>query len=213
MPETEGKVVRWASIYDRWANMITLGKAPAIRRQTAELAQIKPGDVVLDVGCGTGELTLQARARAGTGGQVYGIDPVPAMIEVSRQKVAQTERNIHFQVGVIEELPFPDNHFDVVLSSLMMHHLPDELKQRGLVEIYRVLKPGGTLMIVDFKRPTSFISKSIITLLMHGGMQIGVQDLAPRLAAAGFNQIANGDMSFRPLGFIRAQAQKAGDSQ
>ena len=57
---------------------------------------------------------------------------------------------IEFQIGVIERLPFPDQTFDVVLSTLMMHHLPDPLKRQGLSEIARVLKPGGRLVIADF---------------------------------------------------------------
>jgi ubiquinone/menaquinone biosynthesis C-methylase UbiE len=105
-PGTEGRVIRWAAGYDRWTTILTLGKAPTIRRNTAELAQIKPGDVVLDVGCGTGELTLQAKVRAGSAGKVYGIDPAPEMIAVARQKVAHGHTEVDFQVGVIEDLPF-----------------------------------------------------------------------------------------------------------
>jgi demethylmenaquinone methyltransferase/2-methoxy-6-polyprenyl-1,4-benzoquinol methylase/phosphoethanolamine N-methyltransferase len=56
-PKTEGRLIRWAPNYDWWTQLLTLGRAAAIREKTAELAQIKPGDVVLDVGCGTGELT------------------------------------------------------------------------------------------------------------------------------------------------------------
>lgn len=206
--DTEGRVIHWASAYDWVIRIMTLGKASAIRRTTVELAQIKPGDVVLDVGCGTGELTRQAKIRAGAVGQVYGIDAAAEMIAVARHQATHAQTAVDFRVGVIEALPFPDNHFDIVLSSLMMHHLPDDLKPRGLAEVYRVLKPGGTLMIVDFKRPTSFLAQSVIALLLHAGMQTGVQDLLRQLEAAGFGQITNGDVGFRPMGFVRAQAQK-----
>jgi ubiquinone/menaquinone biosynthesis C-methylase UbiE len=203
-------MIRWATGYDRFAHMMTLGKAPAVRRKTAELAQIKSGDAVLDVGCGTGELTIRAKARAGSTGMVYGIDPAPEMIEVARRKVAQSHDTVEFQVGVIEDLPYSDDYFDVVLSSLMMHHLPEELKERGLAEVYRVLKPGGILMIVDFRRPTSLLSRSLTAIMMHGGMQVGVQELLPQLEKAGFSEMTIGDVGFRPLGFVRAQAQKPG---
>jgi len=75
--------------------------------------------------------------------RVYGIDAVPAMIAVARRKANQAGRAIDYQVAAVEALPFPDAISDVVVSSLMMHHLPDDLKGRGLAMIRRVLKPGA----------------------------------------------------------------------
>src|SRR5204863_5051830 len=126
-----------------------------LRRTTVELAGIQPAERVLEVGCGTGDVAIAASERTGTGGAVYAIDPSPEMIAVARDKAARARRAVDFQVGVIEALAFPDASFDVVLSSLMMHHLPNDLKRRGLAEIARVLKPDGRLLIVDFKRPTT----------------------------------------------------------
>lgn len=202
--ETEGRVIQWAAGYDMMTQLLTFGKARAIREKTADLAQIESGDVVLDVGCGTGELTRRAIARAGTSGEVHGIDPAPEMIAVARRKAARAGTDARFQVGVIEALPFPDHSFDVVLSSLMMHHLPDDLKQQGLFEIYRVLKPGGTVTIVDFKRPTSFFTRVLITVLLHGSMAAGVQDLSPLLEKAGFTRLVDGNVGFRPLASVQA---------
>jgi len=87
---------------------------------------------------------------AGPAGETCGIDPAPEMVELARRKAAQAGVTVRFEVGVIEALPYPPDHFDVVLSSLMLHHLPDELKRRGLAEIHRVLKPAGRLLAVDF---------------------------------------------------------------
>src|SRR5262249_3908534 len=123
-------------------------------------------------------------------------------------KAAQTGVDIDFQVGVIESIPFPDNTFDVVLSSLMMHHLPDALKWRGLVEIRRVLKPQGRLLIVDFKRPTSHFSHWSTMLMLHGQMKIGVQDLTVKLQEVGFSNIRAGNTNFRSIGYVSAQAGK-----
>lgn len=207
-PETEGRVIGWASRYDMLVQVLTLGRAAAIRERTLDVAQIKSGDSVLDVGCGTGDLTIRAKARVGAAGRVQGIDAAPGMVAVARQKGAQAEIDVDFRAGVIEALPFPDDHFDAVLSSLMMHHLPDALKQRGLAEIYRVLKPDGTVTIVDFRRPTSLPGKILTTLMLHGAMETGVQDLPTVLAGAGFGQLAEGNVGFGPLGFIRARAHK-----
>jgi demethylmenaquinone methyltransferase/2-methoxy-6-polyprenyl-1,4-benzoquinol methylase/phosphoethanolamine N-methyltransferase len=72
------------------------------------------------------------------------------MVERARRNAARAGVGVRFEVGVIEALQYPDDHFDVVLSSMMLHHLPDELKRRGLAEIRRVLKPGGRVVAVDF---------------------------------------------------------------
>jgi ubiquinone/menaquinone biosynthesis C-methylase UbiE len=208
-PQTKGSLIRWAHSYDRWVQVMTLGQARVIRQKTADLAQIKPGNRVLDVGCGTGELTIQAKARAGSTGDVNGIDASPEMIGTAQQKVAQSGAGINFQIGLIEDIPFPADYFDVVLSSLMMHHLPDELKLRGAAEIFRVLKPGGTLLVVDFKRPVSFLSRTVLTVLFHGGLQGGIEDVAIKVEKAGFSQVKTGHLSNLPsLGYLRAQAVK-----
>jgi ubiquinone/menaquinone biosynthesis C-methylase UbiE len=207
-PQTQGNVVHWASMYDPCVKVLTLGQASRVRRETAELAQIKVGDAVLDVGCGTGDLTLVAREMAGAAGRVVGIDPALEMVAAASHKAAQIDTTIDFQVGVIEAIPFPENSFDVVLSSLMMHHLPGDLKMQGLAEILRVLRPNGRLLIVDLKRPTSFLSRNLLTLLLHGALQFGVQDLPVILKRLDFRNISVGNLSFRALGYVSARASK-----
>jgi ubiquinone/menaquinone biosynthesis C-methylase UbiE len=206
---TEGNVIRWASFYDTSVNLLTLGHAAALRAQTIRLAQIKTGDSVLDVGCGTGDVTLLAREMSGAAGRVVGIDASPEMIAVASGKAAQKHASVDFQVGLIEAIPFPGHSFDVVISSLMMHHLPDGLKTQGLAEIHRVLRPNGHLLIMDLKAPTSFAGRVLLTLLMHGGLQTGVQDLSVKLERLGFYNIAVGNLNFPPLGYVSAQAGKA----
>lgn len=121
-----------------------------LRQKTLELARIHPGEMVLDVGCGTGTLLMDVARRVGTAGRVVGIDPAHQQIIRARAKAARRNVPIEFQIGVIEHLTFPDQTFDVVFSTLMMHHLPPPLKRQGLTEIARVLKPGGRLVIADF---------------------------------------------------------------
>lgn len=202
--QTEGRLIRWASYYDAAVNLTTLGHARRLRRVTVDQALIKPGESVLDVGCGTGEVTLLAKTRA-KAGKVYGIDPAPEMIAAARKKAGHKGLDIEFRVGVIESLPFPDASIDVVTSSLMMHHLPEDLKARGLTEIYRVLKPGGRLLIADFMRPTgSFINHLFIAFTRHRGLKSGVEDLERLLKQAGFNQITQADEQVLIIGFLRA---------
>jgi len=157
------------------------------------------------VGCGTGDVTVPAKILAGKDGKVYGIDPAPEMIAVARSKAARKGLEIDFRVGVIEALPFPDASIDVVTSSLMMHHLPDDLKSRGLAEIYRVLKPGGRLLIFDFMRPTkSFLNRFLIALTMHHGLNFGIEDLPKMLKDARFGEATKLDEKFLFFGFVRA---------
>ena len=162
----------------------------------------------MDVGCGTGDLTLLAKQRVGATGHVCGIDAGPEMIEVARRKAAKARVEIDFRVEPIEALTFPDQSFDVVLSSLMMHHLPDDLKPRALAELRRVLKPGGRLLIADFKRPTNHLSQGLMGLMMHGHVRQGAQDLSALLQAAGFDQIEIDEQRSRVLGFVRAKAAR-----
>jgi ubiquinone/menaquinone biosynthesis C-methylase UbiE len=201
---TEGRLIRWAPYYDVVTNLMTLGQARRLRKTTVAQALIKPGDSVLDVGCGTGEVTLAAKART-QHGNVYGIDPAPEMIAVARNKAARKKLDIDFRVEVIESLPFPDSSIDVVTSSLMMHHLPDDLKARGLAEIYRVLKPGGRLLIADFMRPTgSFLNHVFIAFTRHQRLQKGIEDIQELLQVAGFRQITQAKEKVLVIGFIRA---------
>jgi demethylmenaquinone methyltransferase/2-methoxy-6-polyprenyl-1,4-benzoquinol methylase/phosphoethanolamine N-methyltransferase len=202
---TAGRVLHWARAYDLFGNVLTLGRAAAMREQTVALAELRPGERVLEVGCGTGEVAQRAGQRVGPDGQVSGIDPSANMIDVARKKAARAGLDIDYRVGAIEALPYSDAIFDVVLSSLMMHHLPDDLKSGGLAEVRRVLKPGGRLLIVDFKRPRNWFSQLAMRLLLHAHLGRGFERLAATVAAAGFTDVRSGATRFDFLGFVAAK--------
>ena len=204
-PATAGRTIRWAWLYDAVVRVISFGRDRALRGWTADLAAIRPGETVLDVGCGTGDLTLEAQARAGAAGRVYGLDAAPEMIAVARRKAAQRKQAVDFRVGLIEATGLPAGSCDVVLSSLMMHHLPDDLKRRGLAECRRVLKPGGRLVVVDFMASAEG-GHGAGAGWLHPAPRSGAHDLAAMAAAAGFSDITAGGTPFPSLGYLCGRA-------
>jgi SAM-dependent methyltransferase len=112
------------------------------------LGPINKGDVILDIGCGTGVDTILAAMMAGPTGKAVGIDIVPEMLQRARSNVALTGlKNASFESTSGGILPFSDNEFDVVISNGVINLIPD--KAALLKEVSRVLKPGGRLMLAD----------------------------------------------------------------
>lgn len=207
-PRTTGRTIRWASHYDLVTRLLFLGKEQAMREMTLDLAEIEPGEVVLDVGCGTGSLTIGAKGRAGPTGKVYGIDAAPEMIEVARGKAAQAGVEVDFRVGLIEDIPFPDEQVDLVLSSLMLHHLPLNLKGQGFLEIGRVLKPGGRFLAVDLSPPTKgWLGHLAIHFFGHSMERSSLEGLVTILEKAGFSEVETGKTQFTALGCLQGRKE------
>jgi ubiquinone/menaquinone biosynthesis C-methylase UbiE len=133
--------------YDRLCRLVGLGA----RLRAFELRVVGPvdGRRVLEVGCGTGEL-LRAVAAAGRPARLAGLDPDPKMLAQADAKLRGAGVEPELVRGYAQALPFPDGSFDLVLSSLMLHHLDTPTKRSALREWRRVLAPGGALVLVDF---------------------------------------------------------------
>lgn len=112
------------------------------------LGEIHEGESVLDVGCGAGVDTMIAAIMVGPTGQVVGVDMSSEMLERARDNLSRADLcNVSFQKLSAEDLPFPDQSFDVVISSGVFNLIPDKLT--ALTEVFRVMKPGGRLMMAD----------------------------------------------------------------
>jgi ubiquinone/menaquinone biosynthesis C-methylase UbiE len=208
-PHTEGKTIRWARLYDLGTTLLSFGQLASLHRTIVELAGIRSGERILDVGCGPGRLAIAAGTAAGPAGEICGIDPAPEMVELARRRAARARVPACFEVGVIEALPFADEHFDVVLSSLMLHHLPDALKRRGLAEIHRVLKPAGRLVAVDFgATPREGLGHLLCVLRLRTGWDHAAR-LREMVREAGFEAVEMGPTGHRALAFVRGRTPGA----
>jgi len=201
-PQTAGRVLHWARWYDLFDRL--LPSVRRIREKLVELAAPGPGEQALDVGCGTGTLAIKLKSRVGAG-NVHGIDASAEMIAVAKAKTAKAKVEIDFQVALIEALPFPDACFDLVTSSLMLHHLPFDLKQKGLAQIRRVLKPGGCFMAVDFASQSHSPIGHLLSILGHARGESTVAELTPMLKKVGFSDVEAIPTRNKNFAFVRAR--------
>ena len=131
-----------------------------------EQAGIQAGHRVLDLGCGTGTLAIMVKQAIPTA-DVVGLDADPQMLSVAKSKSMRENTPVQFDQGMTVNLPYPDASIDRVLSSLMIHHLKTPDKEITAREVYRVLKPGGQLHVIDFGKPRTFYGK-ILGSFLHG---------------------------------------------
>ena len=176
------------------------------KRKLVQQADIQPKMKVLDLGCGTGTLTLMLK-RAHPDAEVTGLDGDPQVLDIAREKSRGT--NIQWDEGLASSLPYPDSVFDRVVTSLVIHHLVTDDKRLAFKEIFRVLKPSGKLFVLDFGTPHSslalFMTKYMRRLEEAADNFDGL--ILRFVAEAGFGEVQEAEdfvTVFGPLSIIQA---------
>jgi len=152
---------RWLTpLYDPLLKWVM--REETFKRKLVQQANIQSKMKVLDLGCGTGTLTLMLK-RAYPEAQITGLDGDPEVLGIARDKTRGAD--IQWDEGFASSLPYPDSTFDRVVTSLVIHHLVTDDKRRAFKEIFRILKPLGELHVLDFGSPHSSITRFMTTYM------------------------------------------------
>ncbi len=191
---TRGHTLAAPRLYDVLGDVFFFGRRRATFQTLIAAAGVQPGQRVLDVGCGTGYFARLLAQAVGPEGRVVGIDPSRAMIRYASGHAGGAS-NCQFQVGAAEALEFPAEHFDVIACSLVMHHLPEDVRIAALEEMRRVLRHGGKLLVAEAQEPRRGLGWQLLARV-HGFDRMArmVPYLEPQAAQAGFSEIRTGEV-------------------
>lgn len=192
------------SFYDpvvRWTT-----RESTFKRALLAQANVQPGEKILDLGCGTATLTIAIKVACAEA-DVVGLDGDSKILEIAAEKAASAGVQIALDQGYSYEMPYEDNSFDRVVSSLFFHHLTTADKRRTLAEIERVLVPGGGLYIADWGKAQNIVMRSVFFLVQFlDGFETttdNVRGLLPELIEdAGLHDVSKTADFATPLGTI-----------
>jgi demethylmenaquinone methyltransferase / 2-methoxy-6-polyprenyl-1,4-benzoquinol methylase len=149
--QVQGMFDRIAGRYDLLNSLMTAGLHHAWRKRAVDRAEVSPGDSVLDVCCGTGDLSFELAGRVSPGGHVVGCDFSEPMLDLAREKASNRGAPVRFEWADALQLPYDEGRFDAVTVGFGVRNFADG--DKGLREMARVLKPGGRLVVLEFTEP------------------------------------------------------------
>ncbi len=206
-----GRTIGTPRMYDLVTAVLFAGRRRQAFRALAVASGARTGDRILDVGCGTGYFVRMLAEIAGPPGAVVGVDAAPEMIAHASSR-SRSAANVSFEVGSAGALSFPDSSFDVVVSSLTMHHVAPAEQLAAVQEMRRVLRPGGTLLIAEFQAPTGHAWKLLLGPTGLTAMGHAVPHVEALVAMVGFTEIRRASVP-PVLQYVRAtNARQAGSA-
>lgn len=192
----EGETIEHVRLYEAVSTLAFLGRRRRVYARIVELSGARPADKVLDIGCSGGYLARLLAAAVAPGGSVTGIDPAGKAIAYARRRAPAS---CSFAVGVAQDLGLPNRSFDVVTSTLALHHVPETARPAALREMYRVTRPGGRLLVADLRQHGRHVSLRPRGRARHRGSPGQLEELA---TAAGFRIEGRGDLPL--LSYLQA---------
>lgn len=150
-----------ADKYDLMNDLMSFGIHRLWKRFTIDCAGVRPGQKILDLAGGTGDLTAKFSRLTGENGEVVLADINDSMLKVGREKLRNRGlvNNIRYVQANAENLPFPDNHFDLITIGFGLRNVTH--KEQALASMYRALKPGGRLLVLEFSKPTNVVMSKL----------------------------------------------------
>lgn len=210
--QEDGLVLHGARGYDWLVRAFTMGREKRLRRWALDLGELKQGSAVLDVGSGTGTLLIAAAERVGPSGSLQGVELSPEMSARAREKARRRGVAITITETSAEKLPFPKATFDAAFCTLVLHHLPERVQEAAIREMRRVLRPGGRIVLVDWRTPRSFFRTLadgmglVYMLHRHAPSPLETGRIEPLLRELGFEDIASPSYGGGAIGAIVARA-------
>jgi len=184
----------------------------AARKALLEQASLRPGQRVLDVGCGTGTMAMMVK-RHYPEVDLVGLDPDPKALARAARKAKRAGVSVQFDQGFADQLPYAKGSFDRVLASFMFHHLPANEKEKMLRAVHHVLKPGGELHMLDFEGPEDH-QHGLLAHLFHSNERLQdnsenrVVDLMRRSGFSDAKKVGRRRMLFGGVAYYQAVVER-----